>query len=299
MQWDTEGHVLSFIDFNAHSTQDVVGQTHLVDSAIYMTGYVIGGATFGPFQVEPSDAGSTYLVKYVDTSLMHPYVYSDPRQPQYIEWEQDLTLPLTDTLIELTATATSGLPVGYSCDDTTVARVSDGVLRLLRVGTATVTATQNGSTYGYYPAAPVTRLLTVHQEGIEGVEPAACSVYPNPTHGKVNIDMDGYHPVEGLVQRDSSDIKVTVYDAGQTIVSYRNPFHQRVNVEYHGNRVITAAYLTEMTGRREEVRLTATGPNRYCLDLSGRPQATYLLTLITADGQSHTVRLFKQSDIFE
>ena len=187
MQWDTDGHVIGFIDFDAHAPDDYGGQIHVIDSVVYMTGGVFAGATFGTTQVEPSEDGAAYIAKYVDTSLMHPYVYSDPRQPQYIEWEQDLTFPLSDTLIELTATATSGLPVGYSCDDTTVARVSDGVLRLLRVGTATVTATQNGSTYGYYPAAPVTRLLTIHQEGIEGVEPAAFSVYPNPTHGDVYL----------------------------------------------------------------------------------------------------------------
>ncbi|MBR1517403.1 MAG: hypothetical protein IJ620_04600 [Bacteroidales bacterium] len=33
-------------------------------------------------------------------------------------------------------------------------------------------------------------------------------------------------------------------------------------------------------------------------DLSGRPQAAQLLTLTTADGMQHTVRLLKQSDIF-
>ena len=35
------------------------------------------------------------------------------------------------------------------------------------------------------------------------------------------------------------------------------------------------------------------------LDLTSRPQATYLLTLTTADGKQHTVRLLKQSDIFD
>ena len=192
MQWDTEGHVLGFKDFDAHAPDDYGGQTHVVDSAVYMTGGVFAGATFGTTQVEPSEDGASYIAKYVDTSLMHPYVYSDPRQPQYIEWEQDLTFPLSDTLIELTATATSGLPVSYSCDDTTVARVSDGVLRLLRVGTATVTATQNGSTYGYYPAAPVTKLVTIHNVGIDDIQNSNfkvqnLSIYPNPTHGDVYL----------------------------------------------------------------------------------------------------------------
>ena len=47
-----------------------------------------------------------------------------------------------------------------------------------------------------------------------------------------------------------------------------------------------------------EAHLTPIGPGQYSLDLTSRPQATYLLTLTTADGKQHTVRLLKQSDIF-
>ena len=44
--------------------------------------------------------------------------------------------------------------------------------------------------------------------------------------------------------------------------------------------------------------MQAAGPGRYVLDLTGRPQATYLLTLVTADGQERTLRLLKQQDMF-
>ena len=224
MQWDTEGNVISFEDFDAHHPDDGAGQTHVVDGVVYMTGMVYAGATFGTTQVESSENGAAFIAKYVDTSLMHPYVYSDPRQLQYIEWNQVLTFPLSDTLVELTATATSGLPVSYSCDDTTVARVSDGMLRPLHVGTATITATQNGSTYGYYPAAPVTRLLTVHQEGIEGAASVACGVYPNPTQGDVYISTTN-EPVVSVslyttdgrllpVQMQGNSVPLSQYPAG-------------------------------------------------------------------------------------
>ena len=53
-----------------------------------------------------------------------------------------------------------------------------------------------------------------------------------------------------------------------------------------------------MQGRREEVRLTPAGNGKYTLDLTSRPQATYLLTLTTATGKQHTLRLLKHSDIF-
>lgn len=92
--------------------------------------------------------------------------------------------------------------------------------------------------------------------GIATIETADFSLFPNPTTGKVTIQVQ------------------------------------------NSNFIIQHCYLTDLTGRREEVRLTLDGPNRYTLDLTSRPQDTYLLTLTTADGYQHTVKLIKQSDSF-
>ena len=87
-------------------------------------------------------------------------------------------------------------------------------------------------------------------------------------------------------------------------MKYGNPFRQRVNVKVESGELkvesgVVTAYLTDMQGRREEVTLTPAGNGKYTLDLTSRPQATYLLTLTTATGKTHTLRLLKQSDIFE
>ena len=87
-------------------------------------------------------------------------------------------------------------------------------------------------------------------------------------------------------------------EGGNAFVADSNPFRQRVNVEYSGQQPITAAYLTDIMGRTEQVELSATAPGRYTLDLTARPQAAYLLTLVTQDGRRHTVRLLKQSEVF-
>lgn len=92
--------------------------------------------------------------------------------------------------------------------------------------------------------------------GIATIETTDFSLFPNPTTGKVTIQVQ------------------------------------------NSNFIIQHCYLTDLTGRREEVRLTLDGPNRYTLDLTSRPQDTYLLTLTTADGYQHTVKLIKQSDSF-
>lgn len=97
---------------------------------------------------------------------------------------------------------------------------------------------------------------------------------------------------------DTGNVRIVVAEGG-TWTSYPNPFCQRVNIEVEdGGLKVERAWLTDLAGRREEVRLQPNGPNRYVLDLTGRPQASYLLTLVTADGQERTLRLLKLQDMF-
>ena len=79
---------------------------------------------------------------------------------------------------------------------------------------------------------------------------------------------------------------------------YPNPFHQRVNIKC--NETITAAYITDMMGRREQVRLVPDGTGHYSMDISNTQtfkqsgNHAILLTVITADGKLHTVRLLNE-----
>ena len=102
---------------------------------------------------------------------------------------------------------------------------------------------------------------------------------------------------------DPGEVHITLVDDGAALVAYPNPFRQKVTIKVESGELkvvngVVTAILTDLTGRREEVRLTPTAPGQYTLNLSSRPQSTYLLTLTTADGHQHTVRLLKQSDIF-
>ena len=109
---------------------------------------------------------------------------------------------------------------------------------------------------------------------------------------------------------DTGNVHITLVEGGNAFVAYPNPFRQSVKIRVESGALkvengVATAWLTDIMGRREEVRLipsgerkTESGERVYTLDLSGRPQATYLLTLTTADGKQHTVRLLKQSDIF-
>lgn len=76
---------------------------------------------------------------------------------------------------------------------------------------------------------------------------------------------------------------------------YPNPTTGKVTIQVHNSNLrIQDYFLTDMMGRRKEVRLTPIGSNQYTLDLTPLPKATYLLTITTFDGHQHTVRLLKQ-----
>ena len=77
---------------------------------------------------------------------------------------------------------------------------------------------------------------------------------------------------------------------------YPNPTRGKVMVTCA--ETIVSATVADMAGRSEEVRVIAIGNGGYAMDFSARPQGAYFLTLTTADGQRHTLRLIKQSDIF-
>ena len=102
---------------------------------------------------------------------------------------------------------------------------------------------------------------------------------------------------------DTGDVRIVMAGDGTAMVVYPNPCRQRVTIQIENGGLrmengVATAWLTDLQGRREEVVLTATAHNQYTLDLTSRPQAAYLLTLTTADGRQHTVRLLKLSNVF-
>ena len=132
--------------------------------------------------------------------------------------------------------------------------------------------------------------------------------YPNPTSGQVTIDLAKTPPATPLPPKqprrgDTSDINMVLYTSpGAPFSQYEccnYPYHQRYNMKVSGSALqshdgVVTAWLTDMQGRREEVVLTPTGPDRYTFDLTSRPPAAYLLTVTTADGRELTFRLMKQ-----
>ena len=180
--WDYAGNPIQYVDFNSISSQSEPGTAlALHDSVLYICGYSRYSMTVADTTLNPSGNTLAYILKYVDTSFMTPYVHTGPQ--------------------------------------------------------------------------------------------------------------------------DTGDVRIKVVEDGNAFVAYPNPFRQKVNIGIENGDLriengVAKAWLTDMQGRREEVRLTPAGNGKYILDLTSRPQATYLLTLTTADGKQHTLRLLKHSDIF-
>ena len=83
-------------------------------------------------------------------------------------------------------------------------------------------------------------------------------------------------------------------ETGKASVSvYPNPTCDRTTI--NSAEPLISARVTDMAGRSEEVKFDAVDGNGYSLDLTTRPQGAYFLTLTTASGHRHTVKLIKQS----
>ncbi len=307
--WDYNGHEVEILNqYGVGSIGNRLNPPVIKDSIVYLTGSFWEGATFGDITMQYHGNSQVFIAKYVDPAFAQPYVHPSDRQEQTIEWQQDLVFTLADSPVTLTATATSGLPVSYTSSDSTIAYVEGDRLHLVADGYAWLTATQDGDDH-YFPAEPVQKLLTVGGVGIATVgADGQAKAYPNPTSGRVTIDLAEIPPAPPLPYHkpgpsDSRDVSMVLYTSPSAPFSqsetHNFPYHQRYNMKVSGspllshNGVVTA-WLTDMQGRREEVVLTPTGPDQYTLDLTSRPPAAYLLTVTTTDGRELTFRLMKQ-----
>ena len=263
-QWDYDGNEVTIYPFHCTHSNSQAGHLLLTDTAVFVTGNSFSSpTTFGDIFC----GNGQYIAKLVDTSMRSPYVYPDLHADQTIIWPGGNTLrisnPGSNPYLQLNASASSGMPVAYIISDPSMAMVistgGGGGFEILALCSQGVCqVTASQPGTSYWNPASLTKTLVIGN-------------VPTPP-----VDID----------------EVT---APQVLV-HPNPTNGKVTISTHES--IVSAFLTDLSGRREEVRLTPDGPKQYSLDLITRPQATYLLTLTTASGKTHTVRLLKQSDIF-
>lgn len=97
------------------------------------------------------------------------------------------TKTLGDPSFDLTATASSELPVTYVSSNTNVATINGKTVTIIGAGTTDITASQAGNE-NYHPASSVIQTLTVTQRaGIDLVSSEMLKISPNPTTGSLFI----------------------------------------------------------------------------------------------------------------
>ncbi len=115
--------------------------------------------------------GTTYYyrVSSVDNAGNVSAVTTDassiPKGPQTITFSALSTSSYGDSDIDPGATASSGLTVSYSSDNTAVATIASGKIHIIGAGTVTITASQAGNA-AYTAAANVTQTLTVNKKAL-------------------------------------------------------------------------------------------------------------------------------------
>jgi len=129
------------------------------------------------------NAGRNYTISYTGNYLTIS-ASSKPVQ-QHITWTQNLLVGCNaSTKLQLTATASSGLPVTYSVSDTSIATVSGNVLTLLRPGSTAITANQPGDA-NHTAAQPVTDTLLYQSASLIRQHWADVIIFDNSSGGFV------------------------------------------------------------------------------------------------------------------
>ncbi|HUJ19248.1 MAG TPA: MBG domain-containing protein, partial [Nitrospirota bacterium] len=108
----------------------------------------VGGENVGTYAIQQGSlsAGINYVITYNGANL------TITKADQTITFSLQSTATVGDPPITLTATASSGLAVTYSSDNTDVAAISGNTVVIMGAGTANITASQAGN--GNYNAAP-------------------------------------------------------------------------------------------------------------------------------------------------
>ncbi|MDJ1499580.1 MBG domain-containing protein [Xanthocytophaga agilis] len=100
-------------------------------------------------------AGANYIITYTGNVL------TITKAPQFITWQQDLTVGCDGSAapMQLTAITNSGLPVNYIITNTNIATINGDILTPVHEGSTIVTVTQPGDA-NHFPAEPIENNFT-------------------------------------------------------------------------------------------------------------------------------------------
>jgi len=195
-----------------------------------------------------------------------------------------------DPTFDLTAGASSGLPVSYVSSDPSVASIAGATVTVLRVGTTTITASQAGNSQ-YAPAASVQQALTV----VKGTPPVTWNnpdaiSYPTPL-GEDQLDAAAnvagaftYDPPAGTVLEPGAGQVLSVNFAPNDTVNWNPVVGVTTRIDVNkGSQTITFDSLPTKTYGDEDFSLTASASSTLPVSFAGDDPAVATVAGTTVD----------------
>ncbi|MCX6878404.1 MAG: DUF6288 domain-containing protein [Verrucomicrobia bacterium] len=160
-QSKTYGQTLTFGSGGSQFTSSELQNGEMIGSVTLACDGGGAAAVVASYPITPDAAtGGTFAAGNYTISYLPGTLTVNPAD-QTITFETLAAMTCGEAPFDLTATASSGLPVSYVSSDPTVASVAGNTVTLLKAGSITITASQPGD--GNYTAAtPVGQSLTVH-----------------------------------------------------------------------------------------------------------------------------------------
>lgn len=150
------------------------------------------------------------------------------KDQQHIVWNQDFDVLHVGDVVELTATATSGLEISYSVNDETLASVNGNILTVLAAGELEITARQEGNAQ-YEAAAEELRYATITEA--DALPEISTEAAITVRGGVITVDAQGLSAVE-------------IYNAlGQLIASKSGQQQITVNLSGHQGPAVMVCHI--------------------------------------------------------
>ena len=154
VSWTNIVASVSSTDSHFSASLASVGQKNLIDQTTQLT-IAYSHAEAGEHTGEIVIAGEGKEVRIAVSGQTEKY-------NQTLTWIQELGECVATDNIQLNAFTSSGLEVQYISSDSTIAYVENGVVKIVKAGEVTLSATQQGN-YKFNPATSISKTLTIRK----------------------------------------------------------------------------------------------------------------------------------------
>ncbi|MEI6751640.1 MAG: YDG domain-containing protein [Paludibacter sp.] len=264
-----------------------------------ITGSLVHIVGVGTTTITASQAGNTNYT--AATSVDQILTVNQSLTPQTITFGALSSVTYGGIAFDLTATASSTLPVTYASSNTAVATVSGSTVTIIGAGSTNITASQAGNG-SFNPAADVIQALTVNAKALTLPDAAATSKTYDGTNAAVitgtltgiinsdNVTLTGTGTFADVNVADGIAVTSTSTLGGTKAANYTltQPTGLTANITKANQTIILAATASKNVGDAD-YSLAATSATSATNALSYASSNTAVATINTTTGLVHVV----------